>query len=265
MLRNAGLFGIAVAALVGVAHVSSASDHDDGETDQKSRALNLSDHFTFVDGSDLVMTMYFNPRALPSTQYTLSTNARYEFHVSKAATLTTTPTTTDDYVFRFEGAAPNAAGVQQITVTVLQNGTVVGTHTGTSTDFANSKANTVTTNTGTVGTFNLKYFVGMRADAFHFDVIRFFQVRHFLAQRFFGGPGGTTGDATASLAPNCRGDGFFAEGSNPDGDAVNLWNPPSCAPDFTKNYNVTAIVLSVPLANLSGTIFDTWSAITVKQ
>ena len=30
-----------------------------------------------------------------------------------------------------------------------------------------------------------------------------------------------------------------------DGDVINLWNPPSCAPDFTKNYNVTAIVMKV--------------------
>ena len=81
--------------------------------------------------------------------------------------------------------APTAAGVQQLTVTVLQNGSVIGTSTGMSTDFAHSKASTLTTNTGTVGSFSLKYFVGMRADSFHFDVTRFFQVRHFLAQRFF--------------------------------------------------------------------------------
>jgi len=46
---------------------------------------------------------------------------------------------------------------------------------------------------------------------------------------------------------------------------VNLWNPPSCAPDFTKNYNVTAIVMEIPIASLGGTVFDTWSTISVKQ
>jgi len=47
---------------------------------------------------------------------------------------------------------------------------------------------------------------------------------------------------------------------------VNLWNPPSCAPDFTKDYNVTAIALNVPLAALGGSgVFDTWSTISIKE
>jgi len=60
-----------------------------------ARALNLSDHFAFrspADPSQLSMIMYFNPRSLPGKQYTLSTKARYELHVSKVATRTTAPT-----------------------------------------------------------------------------------------------------------------------------------------------------------------------------
>jgi hypothetical protein len=54
--------------------------------------------------------------------------------------------------------------------------------------------------------------------------------------------------------------------SDPDLDDVNLFNPPSCAPDFTKNLNVTAIVLNVPKAFLGGgDIYDTWSTISVAQ
>ncbi len=245
-----------------------ASDHDDGETDLKSRALNLTDHYAFKSGTDLSLIMYVNPRSLPGRQYYLSTDARYELHVSKAASKTTAPTATSDYVFRFEAGAPTAAGVQPLTLTVLANGTVVGTHTGTTTSFAASKANTVTTNMGTVGAFAVKYFVGQRADSFYFDVVRFFQVRTFLATRFYGGANGNGNNTTASLAANCKGDAFNPRGvpAETDLDSINLWNPPSCAPDFTKNLNVTSIVLNVPLASLGGgAVFDTWSTISVRE
>jgi hypothetical protein len=256
-------------AVFGAAQNSSASDHDDGEIDLKARALNLTDHFVFKSGSELAFVMYFNPRALPQKQYLMSTNARYEFHVAKVPSKIAPASTTDSFVFRFEAGAPSAAGVQPITLTILKDGAVIGTHTGMSTDFATSKANTgVTVNQGSAGGVNFKYFVGMRADSFHFDVIRYFQVRSFLASRFFGGASGN-GNANATIAPNCRGDAFLqgvlGTETNPDADGVNLFNPPSCAPDFTKNYNVTSITMNVPIGDLGGTVFDTWSTISVKQ
>lgn len=276
-MKNKRLLGIvsALAMTAGIGatyHVGYASDHDDGETDLKSRALNLSDHFAFKatpTSTDLSLVMYTNPRSLPGRQYFLSSNARYEFHVAKAASKTSAPTNQENWIFRFEAGAPNAMGIQTVTLTVLQDGAVIGTHTGTSTGFGASKANTVVTNQGSVGGLftNVKWFVGQRADSFHFDVVRYFQVRSFLAGRFFGGAGGN-GDATASLAANCRGDALLALGgeANPDDDVVNLWNPPSCAPDFTKDLNVTAIALNIPIAALGGgTVFDTWSTISVKE
>lgn len=269
--RRAFAFASAAVALAvfGAAQTSSASDHDDGEIDLKARALNLTDHFVFRSGNELAFVMYFNPRGLPNKQYLLSTNARYEFHVAKVASKTAAASTTDSYVFRFEAGVANAAGVQPITLTILKDGAIVGTHAGMSTDFASSKANTgLTVNQGAAGGVSFKYFVGMRADSFHFDVIRFFQVRAFLASRLFGGAGGN-GNANATIAPNCRGDSFLqgvlGTETNPDADGVNLFNPPSCAPDFTKNYNVTSIALNVPIADLGGTVFDTWSTISVKQ
>lgn len=258
------------------ARTVQASDHDDGDTDLKSRALNLTDHFAFVstDSPDnLTLVMYFNPRSLPDTQYYLSTNARYEFHVTKVAANTADANVTEDFVFRFEAGAPDPTGTQPITLTVLQGGKVVGSPFtgGTTTTFADSKAGTLKSATGSEGGVSFKYFVGPRADSFTFDVQRYFQVRSYLADRFFGGAGGV-GNANASLAPNCKGQGFLSgldKAKEPtgdgDGDDVNLFNPPECAPDFTKNYNVTAIVLNVPIANLGGTIFDTWSTISVAQ
>jgi hypothetical protein len=266
---------LALAVMSGATyHLVEASDHDDGDIDLKSRALNLTDHYAFKSGTDLSLIMYVNPRSLPGRQYYLSENARYEFHVTKVATRAAASNTTEDFIFRVEAGAPTAAGTQPLTLTVLSGGTtVVGTHTGTSTAFTASKANTITTNTATIGTFTgIRYFVGQRADGFHFDVQRFFQVRDFLAQRFFGGAGGI-GNADASVypGPNCEGDAFLggipAAGGTPelDGDDVNLWNPPSCAPDFTKNYNVTSIAINIPIAALGGSIFDTWSTISVRE
>ncbi len=261
----------AAAVVAATVHTGYASDHDDGETDLKSRALNLSDHFAFnspTEAGKLSLIMYFNPRSLPGKQYFLSTSARYELHVSKVASKLAVPTAAEDFVFRFEAAAPDATGVQAVTLTVLKNGVVAGTATGSTTNIGNSKAGTITTNIKDgVGGIDTKWFIGPRADSFYFDVVRFFQVRSFLAARFFGGAGGK-GDATATLGKNCRGDAFLgAEGPDgADADAVNLWNPPSCAPDFTKNLNVTAIVLNVPIAQLGGgAIFDTWSTISVKE
>ncbi len=262
--------GLALAAILGTTlHQVEASDHDDGDIDLKGRALNLTDLYAFKSGSDLSLLMYVNPRSLPGRQYYLSENARYEFHVTKVATRGAAPNTAEDFIFRVEAGAPTAAGTQPLTLTVLSGGTtMVGTATGTSTSFAASKANTVTTNTATVGGFTgIKFFVGQRADGFHFDVQRFFQVRSFLAQRFFGGTGGIA-DPSATLGPNCKGQGFGAglTVTEADGDDVNLWNPPICAPDFTKNYNITSIAINIPIAALGGTgIFDTWSTISIKE
>jgi hypothetical protein len=275
-MKNIWLAGLSAAALAstlatgGIAFDrSEASDHDDGDDDLKSRALNLTDHFAFKspeDPSQLSLVMYLNPRSLPGRQYFLSPNVRYEFHVSKAASRTTAPTLRNDFVFRFEAKAPDASEVQDITLTVLRDGEAIGTVTGKSTSIAGSKNDSnLTINTGTAGDVDVTFFVGMRADSFHFDVNRFFQVRAFLAGRFFG-KGPTRGNAaTPAPAPNCEGDAFLAGAMDLDGDEVNLFNPPSCAPDFTKTLNVTAIVLNVPIAQLGGTVFDTWSTISVKQ
>lgn len=275
---------VAVIGLVGTLRIVRASDHDDGEApnDAKGRAVNLTDHFAFRSPSDdtkLDIITYFNPRSLPGYAYFMSTQARYEMHVSRAASKTSAPTGADDLLFRFEAmGAPDANGVQQVKLTVFKGGTMLGTHTGATTSYAASKAGTLTTNTATIGTDSVKYFIGSRSDSFHFDVIRFFQVRAFLAARLFGGSNGN-GDATASLDDNCRGDKFLANllpggpaaneaGGVPDEDVINLWNPPSCAPDFTKSYNATAIVLEVPITMLQSsgeTVFDTWSTISVPK
>jgi hypothetical protein len=282
-VRLAALSLLAAAGVVAATYQrSEASDHDDGEQADKSRELNLSDHFAFkspATPTELSMITYFNPRSLPQRQYFMNVGARYEQHVTKIAARGDAASGKDDFVFRFEAMGPpNAAGVQAVKLTVLKdmNGTLteLGSTTGNTTDFASSMRNEVTVNTANVGGVDVKWFIGQRADSFHFDVARFFEVRSFLASRFFGGAGGN-GDPTATLSNNCRGDQFLAildpnpaskeAGGVADDDLINLFNPPSCAPDFTKGLNVTAIVLNVPIDQLGGTIFDTWSTISTLQ
>lgn len=266
---------VAALAIGATLHVGQAADHRDGDSDLKSRALNLTDHFAFKSPAapdELALIMYFNPGSLASRQDFMATNARYEFHVSKVADKLATPTVKDDFVFRFEAQAPDATGVQKVTLTVLKDGMVVGSQDGLSTAFAASKANSIHINNTPVGSMAVKWFVGMRAESFHFDDTRFFEVRAYLADRLFGGAGGN-GNAAATLSDNCRGDKFLApalgmggETAPPDGDNVNLFNPPSCASDFTHGHNITAIALNVKIADLGGgPVFDTWSTISILQ
>ena len=73
-------------------------------------------------------------------------------------------------------------------------------------------------------------------------------------------------DAPLRVLPFYEGAAANEAGGTPDADVINLFNPPSCAPDFTKNLNVTAIVMNVPISMLGGgSIFDTWSSISVPE
>jgi hypothetical protein len=49
---GAAVCGVVTVSQIGDPPKARASDHDDGETDLKSRALNLSDHFAFRSPSD---------------------------------------------------------------------------------------------------------------------------------------------------------------------------------------------------------------------
>ena len=245
----------------------NASDHDDGENDQKSRALNLTDHFVFREGdqksgastSNLIFIQNSNPRSLPQQQYFFSKTARYEFHVTRVTDKTKSPSGGDDVIFRFEFGANDATTLKQvITFSIVKDGSVVGSSSSTdagtdalTTNFTNSAAGTVTSNAITLAGGTFTYFAGLREDPFFFDVERFFEVRSYLI--------GTYVNSTSpSLAAACAAGG-----------AGGVFNPSSCAPDFTKGYNVNSIVLRVPIAFLQSgsteTTFDTWSTISVPQ
>lgn len=271
-----GLVGMGAAYRMG-----HASDHDDGEHDVKSRALNLTDHFVWKDDGDSTKINFVqnsNPRALQSYPYFFSTQARYEIHVGHVADKTIASAPADDHVFRFEFGTPDATtGTQNVTFTWLQSGNSVGSNTFASTAFFASQAGTLTTPTISVNGKSFKVFAGMREDTFFFDVQRYFEVRTFLALAFVSGK-----DAVAVLKDfranhhNCdnkslsgaevgdapKGSDVTGTGATTD---VHLFNPAICASDFTKLYNVNAIALQATISDLGGTVFDTWSTISVPQ
>lgn len=278
-LSVAAFFVMAAAGfLTGV----QASDHDDGETDVKARSLNLTDHYAYRDPSDsstLVLQMNVNPRSLPGQEYFFSTQAKYDFHVLGISDKLTRPTGETalgaHYVFRFTFGAPDSSGVQSSLLTVLRGTTAevtdftvqaLASGVSSTTNLVNSAAGSLTLGTVVVNLRTVTFFAGLREDTFVFDVQRFFQVRDFLHRTFI------VGDGTASLAANCLG-GAYAAASGVaanEQDPVNLFNADDCAEDFTKNYNVLAIVMSLPVAAIDpgpgpGGAFDTWSTIAIPE
>jgi hypothetical protein len=107
-----------------------ASDHDDGEVDTKGRNLNLTDLYAFREQDqnpaakpdDLVLIMNTNPRSIARQQYFFSTNARYEFKLSRVSDNNATPTGKEDMTLRFEFGAPDARKQQPIKFTAIKDG-----------------------------------------------------------------------------------------------------------------------------------------------
>ena len=246
---------ICCAVILSIPSSVLASDHDDGEIDVKGRSLNLTDLYVFRefdhnsgvgDNKDLIFIMNSNPRSVPQQQYYFSTQARYEFHVSRVgADKSTVPTASDDVKLRFTFGAPDSNDQQAMTVTAIRSGASDATATtvAAGTPILTTKiGGTAVNNSFTLGGSTLKVFAGLRQDPFFFDVRAFFNIRSSLA---------STGGTNHALV----GSGFAAAAAT--------------AEDFTKGYNVNAIVVQVPIAFLQSattdTVFDVWETISIPQ
>lgn len=239
-MRKKLLMAILTAGICLAAGVQ-ASDHDDGESDLKARALNLTDVYLFKESSQiaggssshLVFVMNSNPRSLPKQQYYFSTNARYDFRVSRIGTDNSLAITgKNDIIMRFEFGAPDATTKQQpVTLTMIKDGvsTVKTLTDGGPAILTTSHAGggSPVNNAVTVDGHVLNLFAGLREDPFFFDVTAFFTFR------------------------------------------ATLGGYPAASPtDFTANYNVNSIVARVPIAylqNAAETVFDTWAVISVPE
>jgi len=250
--RVLGALVLAGCALAGTgisAYVVQASDHDDGPQGTQQKNLGLTDLYVFreqdqnanVKDDNVIFIMNSNPRSEGGKQYHYATNARYEFHVSRAANNAAAPTTKDDIVMRFEfGDVHEASQKQALRLTVIKDGQITGVD-----KTADGKA-IVTTPRGMdpinnrvmVGNQEVTVFAGLREDPFFLDVDQFFRVR-------------------ASAAARAGGD---------KQDQVTFRNP---GVDFTAGLNVLSIVARVPASMLKGPngnpTFDVWETISVKK
>ncbi len=216
-----------------------ASDHDDGEVDTKGRNLNLTDLYAFREkdqnpnakDGDLILTMNTNPRSVARQQYFFSTNARYEFKLTRVADKEATPTGQEDVTLRFEFSAPNNRKQQQIKFTVIKDGKETSAQNLYTTPLNEQP---VINRLGSDDT-KIAVFAGLREDPFFFDVEQFFRVR---AGALGTGPG---------------------VGFRPANQAI----------DFAKGYNVNAIAVRIPQQFLAGKtgakIYDIWETISLRD
>ncbi len=217
-----------------------ASDHDDGETDTKSRNTNLTDLYAFrerdqnpaagVPEGDLVFVMNTNPRSVARQQYYFSSRARYQFNVTRLRNKDEAASGRKDLLFRFEFSQPQG-NQQRIKVTVDNEfGREVVTKTvGGGPILTTSINGAPIVNRINVGGHIFRIYAGLREDPFFFDVESFFRVRAMVLG---------IGPAAAFRNPGL---------------------------DFTAGYNTNTIVLGVPHAFLQGTssstVFDVWEDI----
>lgn len=235
--------GISVGLLAGATSLPRdlmASDHDDGEADTKARSLNLTDLYAFREQDqnpnaapgDLVLVMNTNPRSVARQQYFFSTNARYEFKLTRVADKDATPGGQEDITLRFEFAPPTDRNQQQIKFTVVRDGKEISA-TNLRTTPLNSEKPIV--NQLVANGSKLAVFAGLREDPFFFDVEQFFRVR---------------------------------AGALGTGPAVGF-RPANQALDFAKGYNVNTIVARIPQkflqGNTSTTIYDVWETISLRD
>lgn len=225
-----------------------ASDHDDGVSDNKTQATNLTDLYAFrqdwqtgsqEDSDNLILVMNSFPRALPETQYFFATDATYNFHLTRVpeANINETPTGQEDVRISFQFQEPDENSIQAFTVNITRNGETSSISTTAdgqplqtnplnraqeeedSQDQDGESENqedSLITNMVNVGGEQAEIFAGLREDPFFFDVQQFFKVRA----------------GAAGLGPKAE------------------FKSPSEAEDFAHEYNVNSIVLSVPMEML---------------
>jgi hypothetical protein len=243
-ILSLGVIGFGLIVVVGAIapNYVQASDHDDGEVDTKGRNVNLTDLYVFrekdqnpqASDQDLVFVMNTNPRSLARQQYFFSTNALYEFKVSRVANKDETPTGKEDVTVRFQFGAPNKKGEQPFKAVIFGDGvTQVGE--GKTTPLSPDPNAAPFINNIPVGKNQLAVFAGLREDPFFFDVEQYFRVR---------------------------------AGALGMGPAVGF-RPPGKALDFATGYNVNSIVVRIPRAILQGksqaTTFDVWQTISIRD
>ncbi|MBI3660206.1 DUF4331 family protein, partial [Candidatus Acetothermia bacterium] len=167
-------------------------------------------------------------------QYYFSTNARYEFKVTRVNNNDDMATGKADVTLRFEFGIPDSAGRQNLTVTAIADKTTRfarATTNGSPIRTTPLNTNVALNQVSLLGS-TLTVFAGMREDPFFFDVEQYFRVR-----------AGALG-----IGPKV---GFRKPGL-----------------DFAAGYGVNSIIVRIPRSFLQGPTtaktLDVWETISVK-
>jgi hypothetical protein len=271
-----GLAVVAAALLAGRPAPVKASDHDDGETDFKTRNLSITDVYAFREddlnidqatyANNLIVMMLTNPRSLPRQQYAYNPNARYIIHVNAAGTDRADLSTRgdEDLQFRFTfGAFSDTTSSQSISCDVIP---VVGgvPDTANAQSFPNFGTTTPASPGLGSGTPLSPGGGPTNASVNPTPVINTITPTLNGQQR------------TINVFAGLREDPFFFDvttyfkiragllGRGP----VVLPKDRATAVDFTKDYGVSAIVMRIPIAALqvnNDTVFDFWATIETAQ
>lgn len=258
---------------------SVASDHQDvaGASPLNDPNVDLTDHFMTREdvhggaSTNLLFAQLSNPSTGTGTDVPFSTSAQYLIHVTRVteANKATTPSGLEDVIFRFQFSAPDANGVQTISVTIFEDGKEIsriesqgnGSALAT-TPFAS--AATPTVNTFSVGGHTFTLFAGLREDPAYFDRTKWGEVKTYLRQRFL------EGDVAATTS--CNGEGPINPPAPAVTSSITLFKQQGgglCTTNSRLNRNANAIVFSVPIAflqkNVNHTIFDSWSSVSIPK
>lgn len=194
-----------------------------------------------AQSDDLILVMNTNPRSLARVQYFFSTEARYEFRLSRAANVNAVPKTTPDVTFRLTFSAPTGSPRRQlITLSLIDANGQTTTINRTTSGRPIATTSLAAAGSPTMNQLNVRgsavtLFAGLREDPFFFDVEQFFRVR---------------------------------AGALGRGPAVGFRDP-SSALDFATGYNVNTVVMRVPRRLLQGntqaTTFDAWLSLLIPD
>jgi hypothetical protein len=278
--------------------VVKASDHDDGETDIKTKNTNMTDMYvmreadltggTFGTGNgqnpNLIMAMYVNPRSIARQQYFFNQTANYTFHIGDVGTDRTNLTKRGSETLRlkFNFAGSNAAnGTQNASVQVVPVTTTFDPTSGLPTAVTEGTATTqvlgggiqaeppgtIGSATGVIGNINTSPFNLNGQACTFFAGLRedtfTFDVSQFFRVRAFALGKGPAPVGGVVFRPHVPVGGWANNGTNP---SLN-----NAAIDFPKDFNVLAIVLRIPVQALQATqggtdtVFDVQGTIEVPQ
>lgn len=242
MLLGAGLLAVGALSL-GTVRSAIGSDHAGTVVTARTRpGTDLSDLHMFPDpqnANNIVLSMSVHPLIKAGTAagaVTFDQDVLYQFKINN----TGGPDPVENLVIqaRFVGTGLNQK--------VFIAGPVKPARIGTVTQFATPYTTTGTFNVPFSPTPGMTVFAGMRSDPFFLDLTQLF-----------------------AILPD-RGDPIpFNKTPVPAGQAnvpqATSWRPAGQAQDFLANYNVLAIVVSVPKSQLGSGKIGVWETTSIAQ